>query len=279
MRDLPALILAAISKKSYQPMTAKALARKLGLAETAPREFRGALRRLVREGKAQLGKNDTIRPAPTLPRARGTFKRLKDGDGLVRVPTAEGLPPQEYFVPDHLAGDAASGDEVEIAVRRRASRTDDGTAEVREVVTRATRQFVGTYFERDGAGYVRVDGQIFTHSVAVPDAGVKGARPNDKVVFEMLRFPTALERGEGASVEVLGRAGDPKGDTTAVVRALGIPDRFPEEALAEAREQAVRFREDDLTGREDFTGQLVITIDPVDAKDFDDAVSLVKDAD
>ena len=58
MRDLSALILNAISKKSYQPMSPKALARKLGLEETSYREFRGALRGLVKEGKAQLGKND-----------------------------------------------------------------------------------------------------------------------------------------------------------------------------------------------------------------------------
>ena len=279
MPDISALILGAISKKSYKPMTAKALARKLGLAEHSAREFRSALRALIKEGKAQVGKNDTIMPPPSFPRARGTFKRLKDGDGVVRVPTEAGLPPQEYYVPDHLAGDAASGDEVEIAVRKRSNRADDGLAEVREVVSRATRRFVGTYFERDGDRLVRVDGQIFTHSVAVSDAAVKGVKPNDKVVLEMIRFPTALERGEGVIVEVLGRAGDPKVDTTAVVRALGIPDQFPDEALAEAREQALKFREDDLAGREDFTGQLVITIDPVDAKDFDDAVSLVKDKD
>jgi ribonuclease R len=278
MPDISALILAALAKKSYQPMTAKALARKLGLADTMSREFRSALRALIREGKAQIGKNDTIRPAASLPKARGTFKRLKDGDGIVRVPSGEGLAPQEYRVPDHLTGDAASGDEVEIAVRRKASRTDDGSAEIRQIVTRATRQFVGTYFERDGAGFVRVDGQIFSHSVAVADAGVKGAKPNDKVVFEMIRFPTALERGEGAIVEVIGRAGDPKVDTTAVVRALGIPDQFSEEVLEEARAEAAKFREDELASREDFTGQLVITIDPVDAKDFDDAVSLAKDA-
>jgi ribonuclease R len=278
MLDPAALILAAISKKSYKPMTAKALARKLGLDQNSSREFRTALRALIKDGKVQVGKNDTILAPPSLPRARGTFKRLKDGDGVVRVPNEEGLPPQEFYVPDHLAGDAASGDEVEIAVRKRSSRADDGLAEVREVVSRATRRFVGTYFERDGDALVRVDGQIFTHSVAVEDAGVKSARPNDKVVLEMIRFPTALERGEGVVVEVLGRAGDPKVDTTAIVRALGIPDQFPEEALAEAREQAMKFREDDLAGREDFTGQLVVTIDPVDAKDFDDAVAVVRDA-
>jgi len=279
MPDLSALILGAISKKSYKPMTAKALARKLGLADHSLREFRGTLRALIKEGKARVGKNDLILPPESVPRARGTFKRLKGGDGVVRVATEEGLPPQEYYVPDHLAGDAASGDEVEIAVRKRSSRADDGVAEIREVVQRATRRFVGTYFERDGDALVRVDGQIFTHSVLVSDAAVKGVRPNDKVVFEMIRFPTAMDRGEGVIVEVLGRAGDPKVDTTAVVRSLGIPDQFPEEALAEAREQAMKFREDDLTDREDFTKQLVITIDPVDAKDFDDAVSLAKDPD
>jgi ribonuclease R len=279
MPDLSALILGAISKKSYKPMTAKALARQLGLADHSYREFRSTLRSLIKEGKAQVGKNDIIRPAVSLPLVTGTFKRLKAGDGVVRVETEEGLPPQEYYVPDHLTHDAASGDEVEIAVRKRSSRIDDGLAEVRAVLKRATRRFVGTYFERDGDALVRVDGQIFTHSVLVSDAAVKGVRPNDKVVLEMIRFPTAMDRGEGVVVEVLGRAGDPKVDTTAVVRSLGIPDQFPEDALAEAREQAMKFREDDLTGREDFTKQLVITIDPVDAKDFDDAVSLTKDAD
>jgi ribonuclease R len=279
MRDLSALILSAVAKKSYQPMTPKALARKLGVAETSYREFRGALRALAREGKVQVGKNDTIRPAPSLPRAKGTFKRLSGGAGVVRVPTEEGLPPHEYHVPDHLAYDAATGDEVEIAIRRRPSHAEDGLAEVRDVVKRATRRFVGTYFERDGDAFVRVDGQIFTHSVAIADAAVKGVRPNDKVVLEMIRFPTAMDRGEGVVVEVLGRTGDPKVDTTAVVRALGIPDEFPEEALAEARAQAAKFREDDLTGRDDFTGQLVVTIDPADAKDFDDAVSLTRDPD
>jgi ribonuclease R len=277
MRNLAALILNAISKKSYQPMSPKALARKLGLADTSYREFRGALRGLVKEGKAQLGKNDTVRPAPSLPKAVGIFKRLSGGDGIVRVETETGLAPQEYFVPDYLSHDASNGDEVMISVRRKPSHVEDGLAEISEVVRRATRQFVGTYFERDGTGLVRVDGEVFTHSIEIADSSVKGVKPNDKVVLEMIRFPTAGERGEGVVVELLGRTGDPKVDTTAVVRALGIPDRFPEEVLAEARAQAARFREDDLEGREDFTRQLVITIDPIDAKDFDDAVSLQRD--
>ena len=95
----------------------------------------------------------------------------------------------------------------------------------------------------------------------------------------MLRFPTAEDRGEGVIIEVLGRTGDPKVDTTAVIRALGMPDTFPEEALEEARAAGrdVQRGRPRRAARTSPT-QLVITIDPVDAQDFDDAVSLTRDA-
>ena len=96
MADISALILAALAKKSYQPMSPKALARKLGLAETSAREFRGALKSLVREGKAQIGKNDTIRPAPVAAaRHAGTFKRLsRMATALFACPTPRGCRPR-----------------------------------------------------------------------------------------------------------------------------------------------------------------------------------------
>ena len=83
--------------------------------------------------------------------------------------------------------------------------------------------FVGTYFERDGVGLVRVDGNVFSHSVEVGDPGAKGARAGDKVVFEMVRFPTIEDRGEGVLTEVLGPNGQPGVDTLSVIRAYGLP--------------------------------------------------------
>src|SRR5213078_5367031 len=140
------------------------------------------------------------------------------------------------------------------------------------VVERATRRFVGTYFERDGDGLVRVDGTVFSHSIYVGDPGAKGARPDDKVVFEMLRFPTPEDRGEGVITEVIGPRGQPGVDTLSIIRAFGLPDVFPRDALDEAREAASAFHEDDLMDREDLTDETIVTIDPVDARDFDDAV-------
>src|SRR6202048_3702703 len=83
----------------------------------------------------------------------------------------------------------------------RAGRTLVRRGETCRVWERGTRQFVGTSFERDGEGLVRVDGTVFSHSIYVGDPGAKGVRPEDKVVLEMLRFPTAEERGEGVITE------------------------------------------------------------------------------
>ena len=90
----------------------------------------------------------------------------------------------------------------------------------------------------------------------------------------MLRFPSPEDRGEGVITEVLGPRGQPGVDTLSIIRALGLPDAFPEDVLEEAREAAAAFDENDLTAASDFTGEMIVTIDPVDARDFDDAVSL-----
>src|SRR5262249_24267522 len=80
---------------------------------------------------------------------------------------------------DRVAGRLAGG---------RGGRDLPPTGRVVSVLERATRTFVGTYFERDGEGLVRVDGTVFSHSVSVGDPGARGAGPDDKVVVEMLRF-------------------------------------------------------------------------------------------
>src|SRR5262249_25269708 len=132
-------------------------------------------------------------------------------------------------------------------------------------------------FEREGQGYVRVDGTVFAHSIYVGDPGAKGARPEDKVVIEMLRFPSPDDRGEAVITVILGPRGKPGVDTLSIIREFNLPDKFPEGVLAEARAVATAFDDNDLAGHEDLTGELTITIDPPDAHDFDDAVSLSRD--
>jgi ribonuclease R len=278
MSDLAEQILSAVARKSYRPLKAKALARKLDIPASFYSEFRHTLRELARQGRLVIGKDHTIRPAGGLGTIAGTFQKTSSGTGYVRPQPVEGRISPEIRIRESDSLDASTGDTVLVRLTRQPRGRDRvPTGRVIEVLERATRQFVGTYHERDGEGLVRVDGTVFSHSIAVGDPGAKGARPGDKVVFEMLHFPTPEDRGEGVLIEVLGPLGKPGVDTLSIIHAFSLPTEFPETVKEEARQTAARFREDDFKGRKDFTGELVITIDPADARDHDDAVSLIRD--
>jgi ribonuclease R len=278
MPDLAEQILAAVARKTYQPIKPKALARKLGVTRPRYGDFRRVLRELLKQGRVEMGKNHTVRNAQPHGTVTGIYRRTGTGTGYVRPHVVDGQAGPEVLIRDGDALDAATGDEVLVKLIRKPNRhgvSPVGT--VLQVLERATRQFVGTYFEREGLGLVRVDGTVFSHSIYVGDPGAKGARAEDKVVIEMLRFPSPEDRGEGVITEVLGQRGRPGVDTLSVIRAFGLPDKFPDDVLQEAREAAAAFHEHDLDGRDDFTNEIVITIDPADARDFDDAVSLTQD--
>jgi ribonuclease R len=277
MPDILTKILHTVGARSYVPLKPKPLFKRLNLPQSDYPEFRKTVRELIRTGRLVMARNNTLRAAEAHATLTGTFRRATSGHGFVRPHAVDGTFQPEVFIREDKSLDAATGDEVMVRVTREATRTKDAAGEVVRVLERATRTFVGTYFERGGEALVRVDGNVFAHSVGVGDAGAKGVKPQDKVVIEMLRFPTADERGEGVITEVLGPQGKPGVDTLSVIRAFGLPDAFPEAALAEARQVASQFSENDLQGRTDFTDELVVTIDPPDAKDFDDAVSVTVD--
>ncbi len=206
----------------------------------------------------------------------GVFRRAAGGYGFVRP---EGALPGDRSGDIHVTSvaslDAASGDTVRVRLALgRDVRRQGPSGEIVEVVKRRTTRFVGSYFERARSSWVQVDGTTFARPVAVGDPGAKGVHEGDKVVVEMVHFPTHLHDGEGVVVEVLGKAGDVGVDTQTVIHEFALPGPFPEAALEDARQQAARFDESIPKGRRDLTGDTIITIDPVDARDFDDAISL-----
>ncbi|HEY8506259.1 MAG TPA: ribonuclease R [Gemmataceae bacterium] len=276
--DLESQILRALAARNYKPLTPQALARRLGLPKSQYGRFRSALKELVRQGRAQYGKNNTVRAAEPHGTAVGIFRRISPRAAVVRPHPGDPSGVAEVYVPAHLAKDASTDDEVLVKLLRKPAHGREASGEVIQVLERATRQFVGTYLEREGQGYVRVAGTVFSHSIWVGDPGAKGAKPEDQVVIEMVRFPTAEDlRGEAVITEVLGPRGKPGVDTLTIIRTFNLAEEFSEEALAEARAVAEQFDETDLDGRTDFTGELVVTIDPPTAHDFDDAVGLARD--
>ena len=206
----------------------------------------------------------------------GVFRRAAGGYGFVRpLEAAAGDRTGDIHISAASAFDAATGDTVRVRLARgRDVRRPGPAGEIVEVVIRRTTRFVGSYFEAAGGGWVRIDGTNFARPVSVGDPGAKGVRENDKVVVDMVRFPAHLRDGEGVIVEVLGAAGEAGVDTLTIIHEFALPGPFPEGALTEARRQADRFREEVPAGRRDLTDRVIVTIDPVDARDFDDAISL-----
>ena len=270
-------VLGLVARPDYRPLTLKAMSRrfKVGVEEYA--EFRSAVKGLVKAGRLDVGKDKTLRKAGAPGAIVGTFRRTSKGFGFVRPAKAQGRG-HDIFIPPDAGLDASTGDEVAVAITRRAHTPGfNNEGRVIRVLARASGVFVGTYFEDAGDGFVKVDGTTFHGPIYVGDPGAKGARPGDKVALEMVRYPTPESGGEGVITEVLGPRGQPGVDTLAVIRAYNIPDRFDDEVLQEAREQARKFDDGDLGTRLDLRDELTVTIDPATARDFDDAISLSRD--
>ncbi len=278
------------SRPKAKQLEPKRVAKRLGVKKRNFAEFLeawyevfgngGEVKNVVTGGKPDGTRSASSARRPTL---RGVIKRIGMRNGLfVAHPHAtdgeqvEKIGPQELIISLDDLHDAQVGDEVAVELIARRGGGDRRCGRVVEVLERATNSFVGTYDEFDGQGYVKIDGKNFSDPIWVGDPGAKGAVPGDKVVIEMLRFPTQTRGGEAVLMRVLGAKGDPGVDLLTIIHEYGLPDRFPDEVLDEARRQAERFDESDLSRRLDLTHETIITIDPVDARDFDDAISLTK---
>ncbi len=205
----------------------------------------------------------------------GSFRRTQSGSGYVRPKSTGSSKPDrslDILIPKNVTQDASNGDTVRVRILPREVQ-GRVAGEVLEIVERATSRFVGTFDDRLGDYTVQIDGRVIRQPVPVGDPGAKAVVAGDKVVIEMVRFPTPWDPGEGVIVEVLGKKGTPGIDTLSIIREFNLPDDFPEEALESAREQALAFDEA-IGSRRDLTQETIITIDPFDARDFDDAISL-----
>lgn len=276
MASLEQKILQALGQEDYSPINSAALGRQLNINKKRKPQFQEALEQLLADGKLQKNRDGMLRLKPGAGLLQGTIKKTAGGFGFL-IPHSKQARDKatDVYIAAGDLGDAHTGDEVLVELLKYGRRGDGRQrGRVVEIVQRSTRTFVGNYFERDGQGWVQVDGTTVNDPIFVGDPGAKGAQPDDKVVFEMVRFPSQHRGGEGVVTKVLGPRGQPGIDTLSIIHEFGLPDEFPEEVLEDARVQASAFNEDDLGERVDLTGETIVTIDPVDARDFDDAISL-----
>jgi ribonuclease R len=277
-------ILEHLAHARYAPATAKAIAADMGIESDDRDLFEQAIARLAEEGRIVIESGGRLRLPPMPERITGRFRLNARGFGFVvpDQPFREG----DLFVPRRSVRDAISGDLVRAEVTRQAWRAkgrsdrSEVVGRVLEVLERGQDQFVGALIKRGGQWFVKPDGRSLHDPVLIRDPHAKNARLGDKVVIELLHYPEEEYHAEGVITRVLGEAGRPDVETQAVIEAHGLRTEFPDELLGEAHRAARAFDGQMRTppaDREDLTDRFIFTIDPPDAKDFDDAISIESD--
>ncbi len=214
---------------------------------------------------------------------RGKF-RLKDLKtfiiGKVDM-TADGsafiVPDDEFekdiFVAPRKLRNALHGDKVKVYVfaKKASGRKNEG--EVVEIISRAKTDFIGVAKISERFAFIIPDDRKMLHDIFVPLSDLNGAKNGQKVQVSITDWPEGAKNPIGKIINVLGTQGENNTEMNAILAQYGFPLSFPAAVEKEANEIPETVSEEEIKGRRDFRDTITFTIDPADAKDFDDAIS------
>ena len=275
MHDILKSHILQLLQKDATPRNLAHLAEELGVGGSLRRAFREAIESLSAEGRVVLGPRNVIGLPSLSSEVTGIFRANPRGYGFVSPQqlTGEG----DVFIPAKSTGRAMTGDRVVAQVTRGSKKAPDRlTGKIVKVLDRAHTTVVGTLRQEQDCWRVRPDGGDFLRPVEIEHVDTRTVRHGDKVAVTIRTYPTHSQAATGRIREVLGRPGRFDAEISAIIRRHGLCEEFEPSALVEASNARANFRPQDTRGRKDLTKALVVTIDPPDAKDFDDAISLTR---
>jgi ribonuclease R len=271
-------ILEHLKSGRYQPQKPKRLARTIQVVHDDYHAFRDALRDLMREGRVIIGASGTV-VLPTQTAARdelvGTYRHNRRGFGFV-IPT-DPSSHEDLYIPEGAHAGALTGDIVRARIGASGHRFGKSIREgqIVQIIQRTSKRFAGTLARQGTQWLVLPDGNTLTEPILAPDAASRHIRPGTKVVVELTTYPAPGHRAQGVITEVLGEPGEKDVDLRSVIVQFNLPGPFPQAARDQARRAVDQFDpQDEAPRRLDLSDQTILTIDPDDAKDYDDAISL-----
>ena len=271
-------IIKLLKHSDYEPLKLSQLAKTLDVSSEDYLEFKDAFDQLRQAGHVVVGARNLISLPALAGQIVGTFRANPRGFGFI-VPLEPNSHGDLFIPPDATAG-AMTGDIVIAKVKRKGKRGGEmrHSGEIIEVLERAQNRFVGTLVKHPETWLVEPDGKSFFDPVSVDDVSAKGASEKDKVVVEIISYPTEKYLARGVIVEVLGKAGHYDTEIKSIIHQYHLPAEFNADCTEQAHRAAVDFNPEKQDTRQDITDKVIITIDPPDAKDFDDAISIEKDS-
>jgi len=263
-------ILKFIKSRAFRPMKVKEMARELGIPAPEYAAFRKTVKGLLQSGELVRLKRGRVGLADQMDIVVGLLTITRSGTGfLIREGEDE-----DILIPSHELLTAFDGDKVMVRLRGRYQGREAGT--VIKILERAERNIVGLFRKERHFSLVVPDNPRIHRDIYIPESLTGDATDGDKVVVKISSWEDPCRNPEGEVIETLGRPTDPGVDMLTVIRSFGLSQEFPPEVMSDAEKAAARLTKQDQHHRRDFTKECIYTIDPADAKDHDDAVSVTK---
>ncbi|WP_420635527.1 ribonuclease R [Candidatus Palauibacter sp.] len=263
-----------LHEEAAHPLRPRELAAALKVARDEYGAFREALETLEADGRVYRVRGGRVAIPEDLGLVIGRLQTIESGAGFVIPEEGD----EDVFVRYRDLGTAVHGDRVAVRIERRERRGPRGT--IVQVLERGQSRVVGLFRRSRGQSWVEVTEPRLGVEVFIPERDRGEAEAGALVVVQVTDWGEEGPGPAGRVERVLGRAGEPGVDVLAIQLGFGLADEFPEEverAAAELRERGLP--PEDLEGRVDCRRHRVVTIDPVDARDHDDALSIERLAD
>ena len=272
-------ILSIFGENPFRPMNYKQICKILGIKDAAGKDVvYSILVSLFEEGKLleERPYRYVLNPeylqdyGPKTQYVEGTVDMKSTGKAYVVLDDGAG---EDVYIAANNTGKALHGDRVKVAMfPKRKNKKPEG--EIVEVLQRKHTDFVGVLHISHGYVFVVPDMNSIPVDIFVPKGELHGAKNGQKVVVHLVDWPENSGNPFGEIVRVLGNPGDNDVEMESILAAHDYPIDFPDEVQKEADAIPTRIKKDEYKRRRDFRDVFTITIDPADAKDFDDAISL-----
>ena len=201
----------------------------------------------------------------------GTFQRKSNGKNSF-IPEGGGEP---IFIAERNSAHAMNNDKVKIAFFAK-RKHHDAEGEVIEILERANDTFVGTLEVEKSYAFLVTENRTLDNDIFIPKDKLKGGKTGDKAVVKVIEWPDKAKNPIGQVIDILGKAGDNTTEMHAILAEFGLPYVYPQAVEKAADKIPAEITAEEIARREDFRKVTTFTIDPKDAKDFDDALSIRK---
>ncbi len=201
--------------------------------------------------------------------ATGTFVRRSNGKNSVITDEDS----EAIFVAERNSLHALNGDRVKVHVAAR-RRGQEPEAEVIEIIEKKEQTFIGVLEVERNVAFLKTDSKFLACDIFIPRSKLKGGKTGDKAIVKIAEWPEDSKNPRGEVIDILGKNGDNTTEMHAILAEFGLPYKYPKNVEDAADKIGAGITPEEIGRREDFRGVTTFTIDPKDAKDFDDALSI-----